>query len=278
MPADPEAADVEIQDEGPGVFARLQQVDEVRYLATDNTPLYRAIVAFLYERYESSEMGWVWPSEIVSFLRDSGMAAGAYDERVCVQHLTQLEKWRVVTSEHDLESVRTLQEFVSQARRYQITERGRLVEEFARQLEADDSTRGSLEVGRIRRLREALVAIDALLKQHASFSHSLFAEWKRGGLTERLAAALVEVERNRKVDRREPELLAEIYRGRQLRDPLRPPAGACLAARGTRRAPERENPRLRALGPHRGRGRQVDDGRVRTSGGVLDVAQGAARR
>ena len=51
------------------------------------------------------------------------------------------------------------------------------------------------------------------LQKFRSFSHSLFAEWKRGGLTERLVAALVEVERNRKVDRREPELLAEIYRG-----------------------------------------------------------------
>lgn len=264
---------------------QLGHVEEVRYLATDNTPVYRAIVAFLYERYEASEMGWVWPAEIVGFLRESGAGAGAYDERACVQHLAQLEKWRVVTSEHDLENVRTLQEFVSQARRYQITERGRLVEEFARQLEADDSTRGSLEVGRIRRLREALVAIDGLLKQHVagwgasaladleshwaaaedarreiraealrymsqlnderlddlsdvesfavykgllrtyvgefhealqkfrSFSHSLFAEWKRAGLTERLVAALVEVERNRKVDRREPGVLAEIYRG-----------------------------------------------------------------
>lgn len=142
---------------------RLNQIDEVRYLATENTPIYRALVAFLYERYEASESGWVWPSEIVEFVRGS---QGDYDERTCQIHLGQLEKWRVVTSEQDLESVRTLQEFVAQARRYQITERGRLVEEFARQLEADDPTRGSLEVGRVRRLREALVALDQLLARN----------------------------------------------------------------------------------------------------------------
>ena len=264
----------------------LEQVDEVRYLTADkNTATYRAIVAFLYDRYEASEMGWVWPAEIVAFIRQRDLSLGTYDEGFCVQHLGQLERWHVVTSEHDLENFRTLQEFDRQARRYQITERGRLVEEFVRQLESQDPTRGSLEVGRIRRLREALVALDALLKQHGSgwgataladlealwaaaedarrdiraealrymsqldderlddltdvesfavykgllrtyvgefhealqkfrsFSRSLFDEWKRTGLTERLVLALVEVERNRKVDRRDAATLAELFRG-----------------------------------------------------------------
>jgi len=85
----------------PGFLERLSvlQIDEVRYLATDLTNAYRGIVAFLYERYEASETGWVAPGEIVAFMREQHPAGTAYDERDCVQHLTQLEKWRVLTSE-----------------------------------------------------------------------------------------------------------------------------------------------------------------------------------
>jgi hypothetical protein len=49
----------------------MRKVDEVSYLVTTNAALYRPIVRFFHQRYESGETGWLWPGEVAAFVRQN---------------------------------------------------------------------------------------------------------------------------------------------------------------------------------------------------------------
>lgn len=97
----------------------MRKVDEVRYLVADNAAVYRPIVRLFRERYESGETGWLWPGEVAAFVRTHHPHHPAYTDEECEAHLKQLESWGVLTSEHDVNQARTIEEgkYVQCARR-----------------------------------------------------------------------------------------------------------------------------------------------------------------
>jgi uncharacterized protein (TIGR02677 family) len=141
----------------------MRKVDEVGYLVADNAPLYRPIVRFFHQRYASGETGWLWPGEVAAFVRANHPHHPAYADDACEAHLKQLEQWGVLVSEHDVNQARTIEEFVRAARRYQISETARMIEEMLIGLARRDGSRGSLDTTRLVRLREALLVLDRLL-------------------------------------------------------------------------------------------------------------------
>jgi len=141
----------------------MRKVDEVSYLVADNAPLYRPIVRFFHERYDAGETGWLWPGEVAAFVRASHPHHPAYTDEACEAHLKQLEGWGVLVSEHDVNQARTIEEFVRAARRYQISETARIIEEMLIRLADRGGSRGSLDTTRLARLRQALFELDRLL-------------------------------------------------------------------------------------------------------------------
>lgn len=141
----------------------MRKVDEVSYLVAENASLYRPIVRFFHERYESGESGWLWPSEVAAFVRDRHPHHPAYTDDACEAHLKQLESWGVLTSEHDVNQARTIEEFVRAARRYQISETARMIEAMLIGLAREGGSRGSLDTTRLARLRDALLELDRVL-------------------------------------------------------------------------------------------------------------------
>jgi uncharacterized protein (TIGR02677 family) len=139
----------------------MRKVDEVGYLVADNAPLYRPIVRFFHQRYASGETGWLWPGEVAAFVRANHPHHPAYADDACEAHLKQLEQWGVLVSEHDVNQARTIEEFVRAARRYQISETARMIEEMLIGLARRDGSRGSLDTTRLVRLREALLVLAA---------------------------------------------------------------------------------------------------------------------
>ena len=156
----------------------MRRVEEVSYLVAENAALYRPIVRFFHQRYESSETGWLWPGEVAEFVRRHHPHHPAYADEACEAHLRQLEAWGVLVSEHDVNQARTIEEFVRAARRYQISESARLIEEMLVRLSARDGSRGSLDTTRLTRLRQALFELDRLLGRldPAAASHEALRE------------------------------------------------------------------------------------------------------
>ena len=141
----------------------MRKVDEVGYLVAENAALYRPIVRFFHQRYDSGETGWLWPGEVAAFVRAHHPHYTEYTDEACEAHLRQLEAWRVLTSEHDVNQARTIEEFVRAARRYQITESARMIEEMLIRLTQREGSRGSLDTTRLNRLRDALLELDRIL-------------------------------------------------------------------------------------------------------------------
>ncbi|HEX2205508.1 MAG TPA: TIGR02677 family protein [Longimicrobium sp.] len=142
----------------------MRKVEEVTYLVAENAALYRPIVRFFHRRYETGETGWLWPAEVAAFVRRAHPHHPAYTDEQCEAHLRQLEAWGVLVSEHDVNQARTLEEFVRAARRYQISESARIVEEMLLRLAGRDGSRGSLDTTRLTRLRQALLDLDRLME------------------------------------------------------------------------------------------------------------------
>jgi len=141
----------------------MRKVDEVSYLVAENAKLYRPIVRLFHQRYESGETGWLWPAEVAAFVRAGHPDYPDYTEDACEAHLRALEGWGVLVSEHDVNQARTIEEFVRAARRYQISETARMIEEMLVRLSRQEGSRGSLDTNRLARLRDALLELDRLL-------------------------------------------------------------------------------------------------------------------
>jgi uncharacterized protein (TIGR02677 family) len=141
----------------------MRKVDEVSYLVAANASLYRPIVRFFHQRYESGETGWLWPGDVAAFIRQAHPHHPAYGDDECEAHLKQLEGWGVLVSEHDVNQARTIEEFVRAARRYQISDTARMIEEMLIAVSRRDGSRGSLDTTRLARLRDALLELDRIL-------------------------------------------------------------------------------------------------------------------
>jgi uncharacterized protein (TIGR02677 family) len=143
---------------------RTDQIQEASYLVQEKTHIYRPIVAYLYDRMQDTETGWVTPHEIAQFIRASHPAGFEYDETECERDLRALDRWGTVLSEQDNAGATTLEEFVRAAKIYQISERGRLIERAIRDLEQAEGVHGSLDPGRLKRMWRAIELLHGILQ------------------------------------------------------------------------------------------------------------------
>ncbi len=157
-------ADLQSVMEAAGINAR--EIPEVKYLCVGKVPIHRTIVAFVYDRDETSESGWVWPAEVAEYVRRV-RGEPSYTDETCRRDLQALETWNVVLSEADLDEANTVAEFYDREKRFQISERGRQIEKMVRELESDAGVRGSLDPTRIERLWRALLEMHARLERAA---------------------------------------------------------------------------------------------------------------
>jgi uncharacterized protein (TIGR02677 family) len=102
---------------------------------------------------------------VAAFIRAHHPHHPAYTDEEAESHLKQLEAWGVLTSEHDVNQARTIEEFVRAARRYQISETARVIEEMLIRLTRQDGSRGSLDTTRLARLRDALLELGRVLAE-----------------------------------------------------------------------------------------------------------------
>ena len=140
----------------------IRRIEEAKYLVEEKASLYRPIVRFLYEAFEYGD-GWVWPRDVARHIRERHPDGAEYGEDECRRDLEQLKEWRIVVSEQYIADARTLEDFLNADRRYQISDRARLIEQMVEKLEGEDGPRGSLDPGRLQRLWQALVELDRLL-------------------------------------------------------------------------------------------------------------------
>ena len=68
----------------------MRKVEEVNYLVAANAALYRPIVRFFHQRYETGETGWLWPEEVAAFVRVNHPHHAGYADEACEGHLAQL--------------------------------------------------------------------------------------------------------------------------------------------------------------------------------------------
>lgn len=140
----------------------IRRIDEAKYLVEEKASLYRPIVRFLYHAFEYGD-GWVWPRDVARHIREHHPDGASYGEDECRRDLEQLKEWRIVVSEQYIADARTLEDFLNAERRYQISDRARLIEQMIEKLEREDGPRGSLDPGRLQKLWQALVEMDRIL-------------------------------------------------------------------------------------------------------------------
>jgi uncharacterized protein (TIGR02677 family) len=145
----------------------IRKIDEAKYLVEEKASLYRPIVRFLYHAFENGD-GWVWPRDVARHIREHHPDGAGYGEDACRRDLEQLKEWRIVVSEQYIADARTLEDFLNAARRYQISDRARLIEQMVEKLEREDGPRGSLDPGRLQKLWQALVEMDRTLGGRAA--------------------------------------------------------------------------------------------------------------
>jgi uncharacterized protein (TIGR02677 family) len=150
------------QQPGPLTEPEFRRIEEAKYLIEEKASLYRPIVRLLYEAFEYGD-GWVWPRDIARQIRARHPDGAEYAEEECRRDLEQLREWRVVVSEQYIADARTLEDFLNADRRYQISDRARLIEQMVEKLEGEAGPQGSLDPGRLQKLWQALVELDHLL-------------------------------------------------------------------------------------------------------------------
>lgn len=119
----------------------LEQVEEVKYLAQENTPRYRLIMRFLFSKYEEAEY-WLYKEEICDELKKTILN---YSLDECERDLEFLLSNGSITRLQDTQNINTISDFKFHNFRYQMTDKAVIVERMTRQLEELEVKVASLE-------------------------------------------------------------------------------------------------------------------------------------
>ncbi|KYH35065.1 hypothetical protein CLTEP_10580 [Clostridium tepidiprofundi DSM 19306] len=97
----------------------MKQIDEVRYLATENTWRYRTIIRTMYNYYEKMKY-WLYSEEIYEQLKKNERFSD-YSEEQLKNDLDALVTWKNLIAVADTTKVRTVEEFRNRKFRYQLS-------------------------------------------------------------------------------------------------------------------------------------------------------------
>lgn len=119
----------------------LNQIDEVKYLSQENTPRYRQIMKFLFNKYEEAEY-WLYKEEIYDEVKNN---IDDYTEEECERDLEFLLNNGSITRLQDTKNINTINDFKFHNFRYQITDKAVVIERMTTELEEIEVKVASLE-------------------------------------------------------------------------------------------------------------------------------------
>lgn len=155
-------------------------IQEVKYLATENSWRYRPIMRFFYYQYERLHY-WLYKEEVFAELKKHPEFA-AYTIEECQQDLDTLVQWKNLVAVQDTAKVRTPEEFKTKQFRYQLSPYGVEIERMTITLENLAVEGASLEPGYIERIRDAIkklpVMAEAEPQKAGSWWHGLMTDFK----------------------------------------------------------------------------------------------------
>lgn len=155
-------------------------IQEVKYLATENSWRYRPLMRYCFYRYEQLEY-WLYKEEIWEELRKYPEFT-AYTLEECQQDLETLVQWGNLVPVQDTAKARTIEEFKTKQFRYQLSEYSVEIERMTITLENLQVEGASLEPSLIERIGEALRQLPAMaevdLQATGAWWHGLNTDFK----------------------------------------------------------------------------------------------------
>ncbi len=137
------------------------RIDEVKYLSQENTPYYRIIMRFFYNKYEQAEY-WLYKEDIYDGIKDN---FDDYSIEELERNLEFLVQNNSLTRLQDTENISSLNDWMFRNYRYQITDKAVIVERMTIEFEELEVKVTSLEprlFERISTLVKKLVNINNL--------------------------------------------------------------------------------------------------------------------
>ncbi len=119
----------------------LEQIEEVKYLAQENTPRYRLIMKFMFSKYEEAEY-WLYKEEIYTEVKK---VINDYTEEECDRDLEFLLNNGSLTKLQDTQNINTISDFKFHNFRYQMTDKAVIIERMTIELEEIEVKVASLE-------------------------------------------------------------------------------------------------------------------------------------
>ncbi len=119
----------------------LNQIEEVKYLTQENTPRYRLIMKFLFNKYEEAEY-WLYKEEIH---KEVQKRIEDYTEEECERDLEFLLNNGSITKLQDTQNINTINDFKFHNFRYQLTDKAVVIERMTIELEQIEVKVSSLE-------------------------------------------------------------------------------------------------------------------------------------
>ena len=130
----------------------LEPVNEVKYLVQENTPRYRIIMKFLFNKYEETEY-WLYKEEIYSEVKK---IIDDYTEEECNRDLEFLLSNGSLTKLQDTQNINTINDFKFHNFRYQLTDKAVIIERMTIELEEIEVKVASLEPRLFERIKDSI--------------------------------------------------------------------------------------------------------------------------
>lgn len=158
-----------------------KQIDEMRYVATENAWRYRTILRYFYLQYEKMKY-WMYKEEIFEELKKHEEFK-SYTMDQCKQDLDVLITWKNLLAIQDTSKVATVEEFKNKQFRYQLSEYSVEIERLTIRLENLYIEASSLEPSLLERIKEELRKLPSMAeedeKEVGSWWSSLNNDFKR---------------------------------------------------------------------------------------------------
>lgn len=130
----------------------LEQIEEVKYLAQENTPRYRLIMQFMFSKYEEAEY-WIYKEEIYNEVKK---IIFDYTEEECDRDLEFLLNNGSITKLQDTQNINTINDFKFHNFRYQMTDKAVIIERMTIELEEIELKVASLEPRLFERINSSI--------------------------------------------------------------------------------------------------------------------------
>lgn len=133
----------------------LKTINEVKYLATENTARYRAIIKIFYENYKRYTY-FLYKEDIYTEMRESGSFPD-YSLEMCEQDMTRLLEWENITGIQDTTRAASPEEFKNKRFIYQISEKTVIIERMvSEELEKFVTKEANLDPAILQRIKDEI--------------------------------------------------------------------------------------------------------------------------